>query len=188
MAGGRLAFFDTSVWKMRSVPRPWTSAGGGGKPELRSCFIGSRPCGPRCQRACAGGRLPAGESPAQIKEQNPRANRPARRSASRLAQGKEGTRAPNDRHPSYKSGSLSAPACGGSPCRGCGHIVSAPLVPPCGVQRRAYASGPLAAALHEETMRSAAARRASVQCVATPAQPRVHGPNICGELHRAAGG
>jgi hypothetical protein len=37
-------------------------------------------------------------------------------------------------------------------------------------------------------LRSAAARRASVQSVATPAQPRVHGPGICGELHRAAGG
>ena len=62
----------------------------------------------------------------------------------------EGARAPNDRHPSYKSGSLSAPACGGLPCRGCGHIVSAPLVLPYGVQRRAYASGPLAAALRKE--------------------------------------
>ena len=36
------------------------------------------------------------------------------------------------------------------PCRGCGHIVSAPSVPPYGVHRRAYASGPLAAALREE--------------------------------------
>ncbi len=33
-----------------------------------------------------------------------------------------------------QSGSLSAPACGGSPCRGCDHIVSVPLVPPYGVQ------------------------------------------------------
>jgi len=36
-------------------------------------------------------------------------------------------------------------------CRGCGHIVSAPSVPPYGVKRRAYASGPLAAALRSRS-------------------------------------
>ncbi len=76
----------------------------------------------------------------------------------------------NEQHFAARAGALQ--------CRGCGHIVSAPLVPPYGVQRRAYASGPLAAALRKETMRSAAARRASVRLIAEGAQPRVHGPGV----------
>ncbi len=95
----------------------------------------------------------------------------------------EGARAPNDRHPSVKFGSLSAPACGGSPCRGCDHIVSVLLVPPYGVQTPGLRIRTVGGCAPRRTMRSAAARRASVQCVATPAQPRVHGPGICGELH-----
>jgi hypothetical protein len=81
----------------------------------------------------------------------------------------EGARAPNDRHPSLKFGSLPAPACGALSVRGCNIIVSGPQVHPAAFRAPGFRrSGPLAAALLE---RRAAPLREGRPCKVLPPMP-----------------
>ena len=83
----------------------------------------------------------------------------------------------------HARGSLSAPACGRLPCRGCNIGCNGPSVPSrlLSLSRTMRRSGPLAAALLGRCSR-AARRRASVRAVASVARPRSAGPGNPREL------
>ncbi len=106
-----------------------------------------------------------------------RANRPARRSASWLAQLKEGARAPKRCVRIRKrTSSISPPAPVLCQCRGCNVIVNGPSVPPGGFQGAGLSSFRTSGGCAARTSSRAAARRASVQGVATVARPRSTAP------------
>ena len=70
-------------------------------------------------------------------------------------------------------GSLSAPACGRLPCRGCNIGCNGPSVPPGGFQGPGYRrSGPLAAALLDRLSRAAAEGRPCVPLLGAPGLDR----------------